>query len=382
VTHGRRLLREAGSVLRDGLARNTLGRFRALDPIVAQVNVNARCNARCAMCNIWRTEDPPELDLDRYAAIFADPLFRSIEYLNLAGGEPTLRRDLPEIAALALAAMPRLRQISIPTSGLATDRALRLFATIARDCDQRGVELSIGVSLDGIGASYDRVRGVPGGDAKVLETLTALKKLAQDVELRLTLNPTLTAANVADAPALRRVGTELDVDVRFIIGVFLDSYFRNAALRESLAIADEDLAFLRRFLREEIEREPWISKQAYYYEHALAMLAGARRAMPCPYQDRGLVLEADGTISYCIASRSLGDTHQRAPSDIYRDPENLAFRRDLVERTCGGCQVSCFVGVGLRSAPAALAAHVARRIAGRTRSARVEPTAPETGRGA
>jgi len=120
VTHGRRLLREAGSVLRDGLARNTLGRFRALDPIVAQVNVNARCNARCAMCNIWRTEDPPELDLDRYAAIFADPLFRRIEYLNLAGGEPTLRRDLPEIAALALAAMPRLRQISIPTSSSAS----------------------------------------------------------------------------------------------------------------------------------------------------------------------------------------------------------------------------------------------------------------------
>ena len=81
------------------------------------------------------------------------------------------------------------------------------------------------------------------------------------------------------------------------------------------------------------------------------VVAAARADLALTYIRRahqGLVIDANGDVHYCINSRSIGNLHERAASEIYYDPANLAFRRQVIEEVCSTCQVSCFVGVGLR----------------------------------
>jgi MoaA/NifB/PqqE/SkfB family radical SAM enzyme len=78
------------------------------------------------------------------------------------------------------------------------------------------------------------------------------------------------------------------------------------------------------------------------------MMDGAKRSIPCPYQDQGLVIDASGDVHYCVNSRTIGNLHQRSASSIYYDPENLAYRQQVTQEVCPTCEISCFVGVGLR----------------------------------
>ncbi|MBI3321589.1 MAG: radical SAM protein [Candidatus Omnitrophica bacterium] len=313
----RSLVTELATVAGECVTNNVVKHFRTLQPTVLQLNVNAACNARCNMCNIWKTEDKTQLSLEKLDEVFADPAFRGIEYIILAGGEPTLRKDLPEVVGLMLKHMPGLRKISIPTTGISTDLSVKHFAPIARACKERNVFLSIGISLDGVGEVYDRVRGVPGGYQKVLTTLHALKQLNQEIEFQLSVNPTISALNVHDLDNLLDVSKQLEVTINFTVAAFSASYFNNLDLADNITFTSETKALLETFLRQRIHEGPLMSEMPFYYEKALEMLNGAKRSIPCPYQDQGIVLDASGDFHYCTNSRTVGNVHRRTPSSIY-----------------------------------------------------------------
>ena len=344
----RSLVAEIPAIIGGCVSTNVIKRFKALKPTVLQLNVNATCNARCCMCNIWQTEDKTMLRLEELDKIFSDPLFRTIEYTIVAGGEPTLRKDLPEVVALMLKKMPQMRKVSIPTTGIATERSVSHFSAIAKACLEHKVFLSIGISLDGVEDVYDRVRGVPGGYKKVINTLVALKKLNQEIEFQLGLGSTISGLNVHDVYNLIEMSKKFEVGISFVVAALSESYFNNANLMENIAFTPEAKAFLKKFLKQQIDASPLLSELPFYYQKVLEMMDGAKRSIPCPYQDQGLVIDASGDVHYCVNSRTLGNLHQRSASSIYYDPENLAYRHQVTQEVCPTCEISCFVGVGLR----------------------------------
>lgn len=344
----RSLFTEALSIIGEGFTNNVIKHFKTLKPTVFQLNINNRCNARCGMCNIWKGDDKTEINLEKLGEIFSDPVFRGIEYVILSGGESTLRKDLPEVANLMLKKMPKLRKISIPTTGIATDISVKHFSAIAKACAEHKVFLSIGISLDGVGEVYDRVRGTRGGYRLVINTLNALKQLNHDIEFQLGLGATISGLNVYDVYNLVEVSKKLEVGSNFVIAALSESYFDNADLMNNIAFTPEAKDFLKTFLTERINHDPMFSEMPFYYAKVLEMMDGAKRSIPCPYQDQGLVLDANGDVHYCTNSRAIGNLYQLSASDIYYDPKNLAYRNRLTQEVCPTCEISCFVGVGLR----------------------------------
>ena len=61
-------------------------------PFDAVIAVTYRCNARCQMCNIWQVKDHDDCKPEDYRVIPT-----SLRHINVSGGEPFLRADLPEI---------------------------------------------------------------------------------------------------------------------------------------------------------------------------------------------------------------------------------------------------------------------------------------------
>jgi MoaA/NifB/PqqE/SkfB family radical SAM enzyme len=130
--------------------------------------VTYRCNSRCRMCNIWQRKDNSgELTLADLANL---PV--SLKNINLSGGEPFLRMDLPQIVAVIKKRCPQAK-IAISSNGFATEIILAKMKEIIGIDPQ----ITVALSLDGIGQAHDEIRGIPGGFEKVLATLHGLRQL-------------------------------------------------------------------------------------------------------------------------------------------------------------------------------------------------------------
>lgn len=108
-----------------------------------RVSVTDRCNLRCEYCMpeqdyVWLPQ--PDLlsfeELDRVVGVFAG---LGVDKVRITGGEPLLRRDLPELVA-QLAARPGLQDLAITTNGV-------LLARHAAELRQAGLH-RVTVSLD------------------------------------------------------------------------------------------------------------------------------------------------------------------------------------------------------------------------------------------
>ncbi len=138
-----------------------------MELIDAVIAITYKCNSRCRMCYIWKNQNLQELNKKEYAKLPA-----SLKYINLTGGEPFLRKDLPEIVGIIKKRCPKA-QIIISSNGFATDLIIRQLKKILAIDPKIGIALS----LDAIGNLHDEIRGVPGGFDKVMQTLQAIKNL-------------------------------------------------------------------------------------------------------------------------------------------------------------------------------------------------------------
>ncbi len=136
--------------------------------------VTSVCNARCAHCfypiNAGRNELALE-EIDRFARTLPP-----IRLLLISGGEPFLRRDLPEIIRVYFERCGFF-SASIPTNGFSPEEIARGAEAICAFSPD--LALGVTVSIDGFRDFHDRVRAVPGLYDRALSTLEALLALSR-----------------------------------------------------------------------------------------------------------------------------------------------------------------------------------------------------------
>jgi len=143
-------------------------------------HVTSKCNARCKHCFNWKNIENTgrkrkELSLPEIEKI-SKKLGR-VYFLNLSGGEPTLRDDLPQIVEV-FAENNKPVFITIPTNGYETKKITKMFRKILSQ--NPGIYFRISVSIDGIGKEHDKIRRVTGMSKNALETIKILKTFKKD----------------------------------------------------------------------------------------------------------------------------------------------------------------------------------------------------------
>lgn len=186
-----------GAVLRAPAYRlmHALGLPR-VRPVNVTISTTFRCNSRCLTCNVY---DRPvdEMDGGEWERVFRS-LGRSVTWFTFSGGEPFLRKDLPDVVESAYR-ICRPRVINIPTNGTYPDRVV---AAASRLTDVfEGTKLVINVSLDATGEENDRIRGLKGDFDKATETFRRLKELELD-NLTVGIHSVVSTHNVARFPAI------------------------------------------------------------------------------------------------------------------------------------------------------------------------------------
>lgn len=119
-----------------------------------------RCDSRCSMCYIWKNPTHPEHEV---SVSTLSKLPDGFDYLNITGGEPTLREDLQEIVDEL---HPRARTLEISTNGLHGDKLLPLV--------KKYPGLKVRISLEGFEFLNDRIRGEEGGYEKKIRAMNQL----------------------------------------------------------------------------------------------------------------------------------------------------------------------------------------------------------------
>jgi MoaA/NifB/PqqE/SkfB family radical SAM enzyme len=359
------VVKEIPSVAHDLYENHLRKRFEVIAPTVLHVNVNLRCNTRCAMCNIWELKSPHALNLNQFERIFSDPVYSRVEYIVLAGGEPTLRNDLPEIIELMHKHMPRLKKLLIPSNVINYASIQKQYPRMARYCAEHKIRLSLGVSLDGIGETHDKIRGVKGAFDKVMENIGFMKQLQKEVPFNLGIDPTIFSMNVHEMQKLKDLADQLNMPITFQIAAVADDYYHNADIEEVLKVNNEGRMRMVEFLKRQVAESSLLDSLAYYYAEVVENLEGApTRGLPCPFADQGLLLNPDGSLQYCHNSHPIGNVLEKSSGELYYSQTNLAYRDRVRKETCPSCRMSCLFFVSLRKEVFPFLSFVVKRILG------------------
>lgn len=157
---------------------------KPMGPMTLTFSVTNLCQSRCQSCNIWDIyKKRPGMWKNELSLDEIEKTFRSIGpiyFFNISGGEPFLRRDLPEIVGLAVEHMhPRI--VHTPTNAISPGRVEEGVIRILEIMEARNWQgpFTVKPSLDGVGEMHDEIRGVPGNFDKVMETVERLKRIRQ-----------------------------------------------------------------------------------------------------------------------------------------------------------------------------------------------------------
>jgi len=157
IGHGKRIFYKKGSL-----------------PIYLIHFVTERCNARCLHClgSFTLTSRNDELTIDEIEKISQTlgPIF----FLLPTGGEPFLRKDLPEIIRIYYK-NNSLRKVGMPTNGSLTEATVKGVGKILEI--GKDLHLGVDISIDGIGKDHDRIRNFPGLFQRAIMTYRELKRL-------------------------------------------------------------------------------------------------------------------------------------------------------------------------------------------------------------
>lgn len=316
-------------------------------PEVAILPVTYLCNAHCDMCALGDLKQRGRLADDELVELFGDPSISStLRAINFTGGEPTLRRDLPELVARLVDACPQLESFSLNSNGMLRGSAetIRRVLDVARS---RGKKLYLFISLDGVGALHDEIRGVRGAFDAVCRTLDALQALGTPrTQLSMGVSATATRKNIGHLDDVLQFAVRRDLLVSFTFPMSTDVYMNNLDRLDRFE-ADRDL--IERFVSflDTLERYPdHVSPPLSFYRSLQTTLRGGPREAPCIFRRGGFFLEPNGNVLPCWRSSELsfGSVTDEQFHEIWEGPRRRRVLDTIEERFCRSCPSPCYVG--------------------------------------
>ena len=306
-----------------------------LKPQAVSLALTIRCNSHCIMCNMWRRarEIPDieklELTPDEIISTLSRPLFSDLVELDLTGGEPFLREDLPGIvlraAALRETSLPRLKTIILTSNGFLPERIIDVSRQILAGLRGTGIDLVHVASLDGIGQVHDEIRGTGGAFDLAAKTLAGLSGLKRDYPgYYIGVKTTVLPQNVTHLDSILHFAT---TEGHFHIispAFFTTSRFRNAEKEASLSLSPADWDTLSDFYR-----RPDFDA-GYFYSRIRELLATGNRGWSCTAAFNYLFIDFDGSVYPCeLLDAPIGNIRESDIEAIWHGPEASGCRRNI-----------------------------------------------------
>jgi len=301
--------------------------MRKIQPTNAIIAVTLACNARCKMCDIWRIKVDDEVKPSFY-----ERLPSGLQDVNITGGEPFLREDLPEVIEVIynICNFPR---IVISTNGLLTKR----IETSIKRIIKVDPKIAVRISLDGIGKEHDEIRGIPGAFTKGRESLRILReKGVKDLGIALTVMD----GNVPQVSKVYDLANDWGVEFSIAVVTSSPIYFGE---KEGLKPGEDEM--LRNgfnyLVRSELRY--WTPKRLSraYFDYTLwNYFHTQKRPLRCDAGQGFFYLDPCGNVYGCeVLDFCLGNLKERSFETIWHTKRASEFRH--LASDCHKCWMVC-----------------------------------------
>jgi cyclic pyranopterin phosphate synthase len=288
-----------------------------------RISVTDRCNIRCFYCMpehdvefVKRSEILDFEEIERFVRIAVG---LGIVKLRVTGGEPLVRRGLPELIR-RLAAIPGIRDLALTTNGV-------LLPGLAEPLYEAGLR-RINVHLD----TLDRERFIQitrrDEIGKILAGLDLCKRLGYRIKLNAVAVKNLVEPDIVP---LARYARENGFEVRYIEFMPLDA--QNLWDRGKVLLADEIIDTLSREiapLEPVADPDPRAPASEYAFADGIGRVGFiASVSRPFCLNCNRIRLTADGKLRYCLFAIQEDDVKSLMRSGASDEEIGALIRRNL-----------------------------------------------------
>ncbi|MEO7793838.1 MAG: radical SAM protein [Thermoanaerobaculia bacterium] len=274
------------------------------------LHVNSVCDARCRMCFTWDRMmdrwDARGLPLEAHRKIARS--LGDLPQLTVSGGEPLLRRDLPEILS-AYYTEANTRFFTVPTNALSAKRVERL---VEKFYDASpGAHLNFCLPFHGVGKEFDEVMGVDGAFDRFLETWETIQRLRATRErLSTLLNFVMSKFNVSHWRETIAVARERFPESPLGVALCRGQTHERDAGEVPIAEYEAAQRYLAEHRRRETTRQPYPlmfdTATGRMGEIVAEVARGERRDLGCGAGRHLAVIYDDGTVHPCETLEVVG----------------------------------------------------------------------------
>lgn len=315
-----------------------------MNPVVESLPVlilypHSRCNCRCVMCDIWKTDSIQEISVAELERHGEDIARLRVQWVVLSGGEPLMHSDLFRLCRF-------LRKREIRITLLSTGLLIERNASQIVDCMDDVI-----VSLDGPPEIHDAIRRVPRAFDLLAAGVSALRRLKPDfaVSARSTVQSQNCAHLRATVDSARNIGLR---SVSFLAtDVSSEAFNRpgtwNSERQDQVALAADQIAVLDAEVEALIaagecggfvvESPEKLRRIVDHFRCHLSLSAPVAPLCNAPWVSA--VLESSGTVRPCFFHRPFGTTaNGTSLLDVLNGPEAITFRLGLDVSTNAICR--------------------------------------------
>jgi len=310
-------------------------------PKVLQFPVIDICNSRCQMCRIWENKQSDDITVDGLRKGLRNPLYSEVTGVGLNGGEPTLRKDLGELAAVLFEELPKLKNISLITNAYKYKDVIARIQDVGAVVAKHGGNLDVMVSLDGYGAVHDRVRGKPGNFRRAQYVIDFVKSSPLVKSVR--IGCTIIRENAYSLRDLFEYCQQKGLYIKYRLGVPHQRLYTENLL-DPYALNFEERYHVAEFLEGLITHYEKGAQQRFFYRSLIdQIILEAPRKAGCDWQHRGATITSKGELLYCaVQSKRLGMIESDDSEQIYFN--NADHLRDIINTHCDRCHHD-YVGI-------------------------------------
>jgi len=269
------------------------------------------------MCNTWNFATKPEEEI-RPSDLESLP---DVAFCNITGGEPFIREDVADFVAIM---NKKAKRIVISTNGYFTEKVIAL----ARKYPNIGIR----VSLEGLGAVNDELRGIRDGFNHGLNTIKELQAIGlKDIGFGITLSD----KNILDLMDLYKLSK--DMDLEFATACVHNSYYFHKFDNKVTRLEDfeRELKKLITDLLKSGKIKNWF--RAYFNYGLLNYAHGNKRLLPCEVGADLFFMDPFGNVMPCNGMEmSMGNIKEKSFNEIWNSPgaQNVRQAVKKCEKNC------------------------------------------------
>jgi polysaccharide pyruvyl transferase WcaK-like protein/MoaA/NifB/PqqE/SkfB family radical SAM enzyme len=286
------------------------------------------------MCHIWKQKLGYQISPEELDTALDNPLYSDVRTVGVNGGEPTLRKDLPELVEILFRRLPSLETISLITNALVPKKVIQRIGDTGEVIRRFGGKYDVMVSLDGVGEVHDIVRGRPGNFEKALKVLDYIENT--DLVTRIRLGCTVIKSNVYGLHDLHDFAGQRGFYIKYRIGIPHQRLYTQD-ISEPFAFSYEEKVHFCIFLENLIRHYETSANQRFFYQSLIGqVMHGEPRKAGCAWQHRGATITSRGELLYCaVKSKVLGSAITDNSEKLYfSNSDHLA---EIVSKDCADC---------------------------------------------